>query len=171
MQINNQKLKIILPSILIVLMVIYIIKLLIENHKQNKLMKENNFINPTRNKYRVTSPFGYRSNPFTGKTSYHNGIDIACPLGTELIAPANGIVKSAYSDSRGGNQLIILHDNGHTTGYAHLNQSLVVTGQRVTQGSTIAFSGNSGHSTGPHLHFTLKNRLGQRIDPRTMFDY
>lgn len=104
----------------------------------------------------ITQPFG----------PDHNGIDLHADLNTPIISPANGIVEKVYYADLGGNQLIIRHDNGYRTGYAHLTRSLVNEGDRVTQGQQIALSGNSGSATtGAHLHFVLTDSNGTAINP------
>lgn len=95
----------------------------------------------------------------------HGGIDIMIPTGTPVVSPLSGEVKQVYYNSRGGNQVIIRHDNGLITGYAHLSSVLVKVGQKVHRGQIIAKSGNTGMSTGPHLHFTLRLSNGQAVDP------
>lgn len=117
-------------------------------------------------KGRITSPFGNRTHPVTGAvSSFHNGIDIAVPEGTEVRAPMNGIVQSVYSNAAGGKQVILEHPNGWKTGFAHLSAQLVTPGQAVSKGDVIALSGNTGASTGPHLHFTMTNAIGEKVDP------
>lgn len=98
--------------------------------------------------------------------SSHNGIDLHASPGTVIVSPADGVVKNVYYADEGGNQLIIAHDNGYGTGYAHLTQSLVNIGDRVSQGQQIALSGNTGTATtGAHLHFVLTDRSGTAINP------
>ena len=116
---------------------------------------------------RVSSPFGDRIHPVHGTTSYHNGIDIAAPIGTSVVAPMNGEVLSVYENEAGGKQLIIQHPNGYRSGYAHLNRVLVRVGEEVMRGEVIAEVGNTGTSTGPHLHFTITNSAGNKVDPQT----
>lgn len=116
---------------------------------------------------RLTSPFGDRIHPVNGTASFHNGIDIAAPIGTSVVAPLNGEVLSVYENSAGGKQLIIQHPNGYRSGYAHLNRILVRVGEEVMRGEVIAEVGNTGTSTGPHLHFTLTNSAGTKVDPQT----
>lgn len=106
------------------------------------------FIWPTRGK--VTSPFGYR-----GK-HYHEGLDIGVHVGTPVYAADTGIVTFAGRRSGYGNLVIIDHGNGFTTRYAHLSSYLVSKGDRVKKGEVIAKSGNTGRSTGPHLHFEIR---------------
>lgn len=113
----------------------------------------------------ITSPFGQRKHPITGKQSFHNGIDLAGKVGQAIAAPADGVVKASFTNDAGGLQLIVSHDNGFTTGYAHLSKVLVAVGQRVTQSQVIAQMGNTGESTGPHLHFTVRNSSGNLVNP------
>jgi len=113
----------------------------------------------------ITSKFGNRSNPFTNTLQYHNGIDYGIPSGTLLLAPDDGIIKKSWYDDNGGNQILIKHDNGLTTGYAHLSRAIKTTGQNVKAGEVFAESGNTGRSTGAHLHFTLRDTGGNLIDP------
>jgi murein DD-endopeptidase MepM/ murein hydrolase activator NlpD len=113
---------------------------------------------------RVTSGFGNRIHPVTGAYKLHNGIDLGVPNGTPILAPQKGVVKSIYSNSTGGNQLIIEHPNNYTTGYAHLQGYNVKEGDTVKNGQTIAFVGSTGPVTGPHLHFTLKQN-GDYLNP------
>lgn len=96
--------------------------------------------------------------------STHNGIDLAIAKGTPIIAPLSGIVTAKYTNSRGGNQLIITHKKGIITGYAHIDKTLVSIGDYVKQGAVIATVGNTGVSTGPHLHFTVR-KYGILQDP------
>lgn len=122
----------------------------------------------------ISSPFGTRTHPVTGaQGSFHNGIDIPAPTGTFVLAPQSGTVKSVYFNSTGGNQLIIEHDNGYTTGYAHLSLVLVDPGERVERGEPIAKVGNTGASTGSHLHYTVKNKNANDeltyVDPKSLY--
>ncbi len=105
---------------------------------------------------RISSKFGYRTHPVTGeKTSFHNGIDIACPSGTIIRTPVDCEVKAAYSHKTGGNSLIIKDiDSNDRYGFAHLSKFVCKVGDTVKKGDVIALSGNTGASTGPHLHFT-----------------
>ncbi|GHV46504.1 hypothetical protein FACS1894180_9260 [Bacteroidia bacterium] len=137
------------------------------NEKLEKIMEKSKFINPTA-KFRISSKFGLRKAPTAGASTNHNGIDIACPTGTQVVAPADGVVKSVYSNNTGGKQLVIEHTEGWRTGYAHLSEYQVVAGQSVTQGQPIAKTGNTGISTGAHLHFTLTCN-GVKIDHEKYF--
>jgi murein DD-endopeptidase MepM/ murein hydrolase activator NlpD len=117
----------------------------------------------------ITSPFGARIHPISGEPDFHNGIDIKAATGDKIIAPANGVVKSQYFNDAGGNQMLIEHDNGYTTGYAHLSKYLVKQGDRVKKGQAVAEVGNTGNSTGSHLHLTLKDSSGTIINPINHF--
>ena len=134
-----------------------------------KTMNKLNAKNPVTG--RITSKFGKRQAPTAGASTYHNGVDIAVPVGTQVVAPWGGTVLSTYSNAAGGRQMIVRHPNGYRTGYAHLSGYIASKGQTVKQGEAICLSGNTGHSTGPHLHFTLTNAAGQKVDPETIFDF
>lgn len=101
------------------------------------------------------SGFGYRIDPFTGQVKMHEGLDIAAPAGTPIIAPANGVVRSARNNKGFGLTLIIDHGYGFTTLYAHCQRIKVAKGTRVKRGDVIAYVGNTGKSTGPHLHYEV----------------
>ncbi len=118
---------------------------------------------------KITSKFGYRTDPKTGKqNAFHNGIDLAVPLNTPIKSPMPGTVSSISTVGDGGNQIIILHNNGYRTGYAHLNKILVKKGDKVKKEDVIGLSGNTGKSTGPHLHLTLTDSSGAKVDPQKM---
>ncbi len=104
----------------------------------------------------VTSGFGFRTNPFTGLTQLHEGLDIANRLGTPVIAPADGIVSSTGKDSAYGNFIVFSHGFGIISRHYHLNKVFVRAGQRVKRGDRIAEVGNTGKSTGPHLHYEVR---------------
>lgn len=103
----------------------------------------------------VTSPFGGRNSPFTGRRDFHKGIDISAPRGTQIHAPAKGTVTFSGSDGAYGNSVTILHGNGITTRYGHMQSTNVKQGQVVNRGDVIGFVGSTGRSTGPHLHYEV----------------
>lgn len=103
----------------------------------------------------LTSGFGYRSSPFTGRAEFHRGIDIVAPVGAPIKAPAEGIVLSIEWSSGYGWILSINHGYGVVTRYAHLAQAYVEPGQRVRRGQRIAAVGRSGRTTGTHLHYEI----------------
>nr|WP_280538986.1 peptidoglycan DD-metalloendopeptidase family protein [Chromohalobacter sp. 11-W] len=112
---------------------------------------------PFEGHYRISSPFNLRrTHPITGRISPHRGTDFAMRTGTPVDAPAAGrVIKSAYQAGGAGNYLVIRHDNGYKTRYMHLSKRLVSEGDRVEMGQKIALSGNTGGSTGPHLHYEV----------------
>lgn len=114
---------------------------------------------------RLTSKYGYRTHPITGEYKFHNGIDLAAPTGTPVLSVASGSVVKTWSDSLNGNAISIKHDNGYTSGYAHLYRIDVTPGQKVTKGQKIGEVGSTGASTAAHLHFTIRNRAGNTVDP------
>ncbi|MBD1399378.1 M23 family metallopeptidase [Pelovirga terrestris] len=113
----------------------------------------------------LSSYFGKRKSPFTGRTVMHEGLDIAANTGTPVVAPADGIVARVTYSSTYGNKVVIDHGYGYQTLYAHNSRILVKVGQRVTRGERIAQVGNTGVSTGPHLHYEV-HLNGVPIDPR-----
>ncbi len=115
---------------------------------------------------RLTSRFGYRRDPFTKRISFHTGIDIANRIGTAIHAARDGVVSFIGPKYGYGLVIVIKHRFGYRTLYGHLLSSRVRVGQKVKKGQIIGFMGNSGRSTGPHLHFEiwLNSRL---IDPLT----
>ncbi len=136
---------------------------LLNDKMQEKYALRNLFTSPLGG--RISSPFGKRRHPVTGKTSRHGGIDIAVREGTLVGAAASGIVTVAsYDVGHYGVAVFIDHQNGYITHYGHLSKILVRHGQKIRQGQIIARSGSTGRSTGPHLHFTIK-RNGVNIDP------
>ncbi|MBV8498885.1 MAG: peptidoglycan DD-metalloendopeptidase family protein [Candidatus Eremiobacteraeota bacterium] len=112
----------------------------------------------------ITSPFGWRSNPFGGAPEFHQGLDIAAPSGTTVTAAAAGTVIMAQWYGGYGNYILIDHGGGYSTGYGHLSAIYVSTGQAVQRGQAIGAVGSTGQSTGPHLHFEIRI-AGKPVDP------
>ena len=106
----------------------------------------------------LSSPFGYRPDPFTGVKRFHAGIDIAVDLGTQVHAAMAGSVEDVGYNVNYGNYVIMNHADGFQTLYGHLSSALVAIGQQLSQGSVVGLSGSTGYSTGPHLHFGLFKR-------------
>lgn len=104
----------------------------------------------------ITSPFGWRINPITGGREMHEGIDIATQLGNPVEAPSNGIISYAAWESGYGNTVIIDHGYGVTTLYGHLSSIAVKVGEVVKRGQLIGRIGDTGFSTGPHLHYEVR---------------
>ena len=134
-----------------------VIAILVGYFTMKKKYKRMQLINPIPSA-KVREKFGPRTNPITQKPEFHNGIDLASPLNTPILAPANGLVFKLWTDNLNGNAINILHDTGLITGYAHLNSFAIKKGDRVTQGQIIGYVGTTGQSTGPHLHFVVKQK-------------
>ncbi len=113
-----------------------------------------NFIPPVKGS--ISSPFGWRIDPFTGKKAYHKGIDIKAPEGTPVHSAEAGKVVFAGEKGGYGNLIILEHKNGFKTYYAHLKDIKVKIGEEVGKGMVIGDVGSTGRSTGPHLHFELR---------------
>jgi len=114
------------------------------------------------------SPYGPRRHPITGRQTFHHGIDVAMPVGTPLTAGADGEIVHKGNNGSGGVTLIIRHANNMHTVYYHLQKpSPHQVGARVGAGEFVAHSGNTGASTGPHLHYELRRsrKWGDTIDP------
>jgi len=110
----------------------------------------------------VSSPFGYRTS--VGSARNHNGTDFSVPTGTKVVAPADGVVTGAGSSKSGEGNYVILDADGVVHKFFHLSKILVQTNDQVTAGEVIALSGNTGHSTGPHLHWET-HVAGRPVDP------
>jgi len=113
----------------------------------------------------ISSYFGKRTDPFSGKKSYHRGMDFAGKKGAEVYAVAGGVVERAEKVSGYGNVVEIRHADGYTTLYGHNQENLVGEGDVVTKGQLIALLGNTGRSSGPHVHFEV-HKDGKIVDPR-----
>lgn len=136
---------------------------LLNKDMQEKYALRELFVSPLAG--RLTSFFGTRRHPVTGKISKHGGIDIAVKTGTWVGAAADGVVIVAGSGiGHYGTAVFIDHQNGYVTHYGHLSRVNVRVGQKVRAGQLIAKSGSTGRSTGPHLHFTIKKN-GVNVDP------
>lgn len=120
-------------------------------------------------KIEVTSDYGERIDPFTGKKSRHNGLDLSASIGDEAYAMMFGQVIKVGSDKRSGNYVTLRHGD-FTVSYCHLSEVLVKKGQIVAAGEPVGLTGSTGRSTGPHLHLTLK-RGRKKLHPRIMLDY
>ena len=124
---------------------------------------------------KITSDFGYRKSPIAGATTNHSGIDIGVPIGTPVKAIADGTIIAANGGMRGyGNGVFIDHGmiNGKhvVSEYGHLSSFLVKVGEKVKQGQVIAKSGNTGISSGPHLHITIREN-NIPVNPKKYIDF
>ena len=112
----------------------------------------------------VTSGFGYRRDPFTGRRTFHEGLDIAARRGTPIVATADGVVTLAGWKEGFGKTVMINHGFGYVTRYAHCSKIIVKPGQKVKRGEVIAYVGNTGRSTAPHLHYEVRVK-GKPVNP------
>lgn len=138
-------------------------KLLANLSQQKSLLESIPSISPVNGW--VTSNFGGRVSPFTGERGMHQGIDIASPVGTPVLAPAEGVVIFNGKKDGYGNFIQIAHGYGLITRYGHTSENLVQIGQRVRRGDRIATVGMTGRTTGPHLHYEVVVN-GRHIDPK-----
>lgn len=141
-----------------------------EERRKNNITidSESSYLWPLPGYYRLTSQFGYRIHPITGKAHSHTGIDIPAPGGTSILAAKSGqVVTSAYHYSY-GNYVVIDHGNGNSTLYAHMSSRAVSEGQMVTQGQVIGYVGTTGSSTGNHLHLEVRENYN-RVDPESKY--
>lgn len=120
--------------------------------------------------FRITSPFGNRVHPIYGRRVFHKGIDFGGHTGNPVFASGDGVVETISMERRGyGRQVVINHGFGYKTRYAHLKTILVTEGMKVKRGDCIAVSGNTGKSTGPHLHYEVLY-LNKPVNPYHYFD-
>lgn len=145
-----------------------------ERRRQEALLQQQNanlptydggqFLWPVPGYYRISSEYGTRSDPFTGLSAWHNGLDIPAPEGTPIIAAYSGEVIWAYYSASAGNWIGIDHGDGIVTIYMHASKLMVSEGDMVSAGQTIALVGTTGRSTGNHLHFTIRVN-GSDVNP------
>jgi len=141
---------------------------LIEIHESEKdIVLQPLWINPIEGI--ISSPGGLRYNPVTGRREFHDGIDIAAPIGTPIVAPKDGIVLAVGTSATYGRYLRLGHPDGYISFFAHLYATVAQEGDILRQGERIAYSGNTGRSTGPHLHYGIF-RDGQFVDPINYVD-
>lgn len=112
----------------------------------------------------ITSGFGWRIDPFTGKQTFHKGIDIATNLGNPVVATADGVVVETKNDRIGGKTILISHGGGISTLFYHLDKILVRPGQKVKRGEIIGLVGKTGKALGPHLHYEVQVN-GKSVNP------
>ncbi len=125
---------------------------------------------PDKSKYRASSPFGGRADPISGRYAFHEGFDFAMKRGSPVYATGDGIVESVTFQFFGyGNMVTIDHGFGYKTRYAHLNSISVVEGMKIKRGECIGEVGNTGKTTGPHLHYEVHYR-GNPVNPANFFD-
>lgn len=121
----------------------------------------------------ITGKFGWRTHPILKKREFHRGLDLRAKLKTPIIAPADGVVEYAgfHKDSGFGYLVILNHNYGFKTNYAHLNKKMVVkSGEFIRKGQLIGYTGSSGLSTGPHLHYEVRF-IARPLDPQPFLDW
>ena len=122
------------------------------------------------NTFHLSSPFGFRSDPITGESKMHTGMDFSCRPGNPVYATGDGTVVLVENDFYGyGNHIEVDHGFGYVSRYSHLADMFVYVGQKVSRGDCIALSGNSGRVTGPHLHYEILYRDGY-VNPSAYMD-
>lgn len=120
---------------------------------------------------RISSGYGKRKHPVTGKMKFHRGQDFAVNIGTPVYAPADGVVEVVRPSNKGsGNFLRLQHAYGFSSSYSHLQKFKVQSGDFVQKGDLIGYSGNSGLSSGPHLHYEVRF-VGRPLNPRPFVDW
>lgn len=125
---------------------------------------------PDRKIYRLSSSFGFRKDPFTGRSKKHSGVDFALKPGNPIYASGDGVVESVRFELFGyGNSVLINHGFGYKTRYAHLKSICVSEGMKIKRGECIGESGNSGRSSGPHLHYEVLYK-DKHVNPANYFD-
>lgn len=125
---------------------------------------------PDPSRYKMSSTFGYRTDPFTGASRMHTGLDFAMKIGNPVYATGDGVVESVKFEFFGyGNSITIKHGFGYETIYAHLNSVKVIEGMKVKRGDCIGESGKSGRSSGPHLHYEVVYK-GRKVNPANYLD-
>ena len=117
---------------------------------------------------RISSPYGWRHHPISGRNSLHSGVDYAAPMGSKIYASADGTVERAQWTGGYGQYIVIRHNSEYSTGYAHMSRFAynIKPGTKVKKGQLIGYVGSTGRSTGPHLHFEVI-RKGKKINPLT----
>ncbi|ADT89083.1 peptidoglycan DD-metalloendopeptidase family protein [Vibrio sp. Vb2880] len=122
-------------------------------------------------KARISSGYGKRVHPVTGEVKFHRGQDFAVNIGTPVYAPADGVVEVTRASNKGsGNFLRLQHAYGFSSSYSHLQKFAVKSGDFIQKGDLIGYSGNSGLSSGPHLHYEIRF-VGRPLDPRPFVDW
>ena len=132
------------------------------------VVSESGFLWPLPGRYNLSSLYGNRKHPITGKANHHTGIDIPAPSGTSILAAKSGVVTTSTYNNSYGNYVVVSHSDGTSTLYAHMVRRGCSKGDVVSQGQTIGYVGTTGSSTGNHLHFEVRVN-GSRTDPVNYF--
>lgn len=134
----------------------------------SNVVSESGFMWPLPGYNTLSSLFGGRTHPVTGRPNNHTGIDIPAPAGTSILAAKSGVVTTSTYNSSYGNYVVVSHSDGTSTLYAHMSRRGVSKGQTVSQGQVVGYVGTTGSSTGNHLHFEIRVN-GSRVDPVNYF--
>ena len=127
-------------------------------------------VNPDPKSYRFSSPFGYRNHPILGGVRLHSGIDFGFDSGNPIYCTGDGVVCLVKEENRSyGHQVLVDHGFGYKSRYAHMSQIFVFEGMRLRRGDCVGLSGNTGQSTGPHLHYEVLYQ-GEAVDPLNFMD-
>ena len=126
-----------------------------ENCSLNEILISTPLMYPVENG-KISCQFGYRTHPITGKRDFHRGVDIAVPINSNIYSALNGVVKEIGENRIYGKYVILSHSDNFETAYCHCNDILVKEGIYIRRGERLGKSGNTGLSTGPHLHFEIK---------------
>lgn len=129
---------------------------------------ESGFLWPLPGRYNLSSLYGSRKHPVTGKANNHTGIDVPAPSGTSILACKSGVVTTSTYNNSYGNYVVVSHSDGTSTLYAHMSRRNASKGQTVSQGQVIGYVGTTGSSTGNHLHLEIRVN-GSRRDPINYF--
>ena len=129
---------------------------------------ESSFLWPLPGRYNLSSLYGSRKHPVTGKANNHTGIDVPAPSGTPIQACKSGVVTTSTYNNSYGNYVVVSHSDGTSTLYAHMSRRNASKGQTVSQGQVIGYVGTTGSSTGNHLHLEIRVN-GSRRDPINYF--
>jgi len=121
--------------------------------------------------FRLSSEFGFRKDPFKGKTSFHYGVDLAAPSGTRVNTPVEGEVIFSGVMGGYGNCIKVKGNNNNTYVFGHLKSLSKSSGDRIKQGDKIGEVGSTGRSTGPHLHFEVRDQKGDAVNPLELFSF
>jgi len=120
-------------------------------------------------KMKVTSQYGMRNHPIYHRKMPHNGMDFGVPVGTKVYAMMEGVVRRVGYDNRSGNYIVIDHGD-YSVSYCHLSKVLVKKGEQVRAGQVTSLSGDTGKSTGPHVHYALRDKNGKWCNPKILLD-
>lgn len=138
-----------------------------DNHKERWIGRYLSVCYPLRD-VKITSPYGYRRDPFTGRRKFHNGIDLHA-RGDEVLAMMEGVVVKVGQDKTSGKYVTLRHGS-YTVSYCHLSRILTVKGALIRPRNVVGITGSTGRSTGEHLHITCKLN-GKNVDPLQLFEY